>query len=68
MNALFLLDYLLRCPDNKSEKKDLLEIVDEENDIKAPFLGYEMATGSGKTMLMGACIYFLIRNMISTIS
>jgi type III restriction enzyme len=36
---------------------------------KAPFLSYEMATGSGKTMLMGACTYFLnqkfnIRNFL----
>ncbi len=59
MDALYMLDYLLRCNDNKPEKKELLEIVDEENNIKAPFLSYEMATGSGKTMLMGASIYFL---------
>lgn len=59
MNALFLLDYLLKCSDNRSEKKELLDIVDNENKIKAPFLSYEMATGSGKTMLMGASIYLL---------
>jgi len=59
MDALYTLDYLLKCNDSKPEKKELLEIVDEENKIKAPFLSYEMATGSGKTMLMGASIYFL---------
>src|SRR5688572_17188889 len=59
MEALFMLDYLLKCNANKTEKKDLLEIVDDETGTKAPFLSYEMATGSGKTMLMGASIYFL---------
>lgn len=59
MDALYMLDYLLKCNDQKSEKKDLLEVVDEENKVYAPFLSYEMATGSGKTMLMGASIYFL---------
>lgn len=59
MESLYLLDYLLKCPDTKQEKKDLLEEIDKENKIKAPFLSYEMATGSGKTMLMGASIYFL---------
>lgn len=59
MDALYVLDYLLKCNDTKSEKKELLEIVDEENKTLAPFLSYEMATGSGKTMLMGASIYFL---------
>lgn len=59
MDALYMLDYLLKCNENKKEKKDLLEIVDEENKTTAPFLSYEMATGSGKTMLMGASIYFL---------
>jgi len=59
MESLYLLDYLLKCPDSKQEKKDLLEEIDKEKKIKAPFLSYEMATGSGKTMLMGASIYFL---------
>jgi type III restriction enzyme len=36
-----------------------MEEVDKDTHKKAPFLGYEMATGSGKTMLMGASIYFL---------
>ncbi len=69
MEALYLLDYLVKCPDNKPEKKDLLDDVDKDAKIKAPFLGFEMATGSGKTMLMGASIYFLyqrfgIRNFL----
>lgn len=59
MDALFMLDYLLKTNNNKPEKKELLEIVDEETGKEAPFLSYEMATGSGKTMLMGASIYFL---------
>ncbi|MBK9402929.1 MAG: DEAD/DEAH box helicase family protein [Ignavibacteria bacterium] len=37
--------------------KDLLDKI--EDDKLAPFIGYEMATGSGKTMLMGASIYFM---------
>lgn len=59
MEALYLLDYLLKCPDSKQEKKDLMEEIEREKGIKVPFLSYEMATGSGKTMLMGASIYFL---------
>jgi superfamily II DNA or RNA helicase len=59
MEALYMLDYLLKCNDDKIEKSELMEIVDEEKKTKAPFLSYEMATGSGKTMLMGASIYFL---------
>lgn len=59
MEALYILDYLLRCNDNRPEKKHLLEEVDKDTKAKAPFLSYEMATGSGKTMLMGACTYFL---------
>ncbi len=42
--------------------KPLLEKVDSETERKAPFLGFEMATGSGKTMLMGASIYYLNKN------
>lgn len=69
MEALYLLDYLVKCPDTKPEKRDLLDVTDKENGAKAPFLGFEMATGSGKTMLMGACTYFLnqrfgIRNFL----
>jgi len=59
MEALYILDYLLRCNDNRQEKKHLLEEIDKNTVAKAPFLSYEMATGSGKTMLMGACTYFL---------
>lgn len=39
--------------------KPLLEKVDKETGQLAPFIGYEMATGSGKTMLMGATVYYL---------
>jgi type III restriction enzyme len=39
--------------------KPLLEEVDKESGRKAPFIGFEMATGSGKTMLMGGAIYYL---------
>ena len=37
----------------------LLEVVDNDTKRKAPFIGFEMATGSGKTMLMGASVYYL---------
>lgn len=59
MEALYILDYLLRCGENRPEKKALLEEIDKDTKKQAPFLSFEMATGSGKTMLMGACIYFL---------
>lgn len=71
LEALFILDYLFsKCQVAKKQTNSsvyrnddlvssLLEIIDDENDFKAPFFGFEMATGSGKTMLMGACIYFL---------
>jgi len=59
MEALYILDYLLRCSHERPEKKQLLEEIDKENKIKVPFMSFEMATGSGKTMLMGASIYFL---------
>lgn len=39
--------------------KQLLEIVDKDSNKNAPFFGFEMATGSGKTMLMGSTIYYL---------
>lgn len=39
--------------------KPLLEKVNKETGQLAPFIGYEMATGSGKTMLMGATVYYL---------
>lgn len=72
MEALYLLDYLYNesiCEISRLEKavkpkynkliKGLLDDVGEEKKAQAPFLGYEMATGSGKTMLMGAAIYLL---------
>lgn len=39
--------------------KPLLEKVNKDTRQLAPFIGYEMATGSGKTMLMGATVYYL---------
>ena len=47
----------------------LLDSVDKESTKKAPYIGFEMATGSGKTMLMGATVYYLnklhgIRNFL----
>nr|WP_298995573.1 DEAD/DEAH box helicase family protein [uncultured Polaribacter sp.] len=39
--------------------KPLLEKINKETGQLAPFIGYEMATGSGKTMLMGATVYYL---------
>jgi superfamily II DNA or RNA helicase len=47
----------------------LLDKVCKELNQKAPYIGFEMATGSGKTMLMGASVYYLhkmhgIRNFL----
>ena len=72
LEALYVLDYLYNesiCEIARLEKAvkpkynkliaGLLDTVDEETSALAPFIGYEMATGSGKTMLMGAYIYLL---------
>lgn len=69
LEALFLLDKIFqlsktsngRSIENDAETiiQDLMEEIDTEAQFEAPFIGFEMATGSGKTMLMGACIYFL---------
>src|SRR4051812_31104547 len=61
MEALYVLDYIIDLPETKKEKKTLLEIIDKDTKEKAPFVGFEMATGSGKTMLMGASIYYLYK-------
>lgn len=70
MDALYLLDYIYSHAQAELKLKeqlpshrikdfiaDLLDEIEDQN--KAPFLAYEMATGAGKTMLMGASIYFL---------
>jgi len=71
LEALFVLDsiyaqsqaekYQAKQPGYRKNKMvtDLMEEIDRETKYKAPFIGYEMATGSGKTMLMGAAIYLL---------
>lgn len=67
MEALYMLDYLLqRFPTLEKQPKEIKNLLEElmekhgkENPKKIPFLGFEMATGSGKTALMGACIYYL---------
>lgn len=41
--------------------KPLLEKVSTSSGRYAPFIGFEMATGSGKTMLMGASVYYLFK-------
>lgn len=46
-------------PQQFAHVRDLLEVVDEDDGRKSPFIGFEMATGSGKTMLMGAAVYYL---------
>lgn len=46
-------------PPQFAHVRELLEEVDEDTGRKAPFIGFEMATGSGKTMLMGAAVYYL---------
>lgn len=58
LEALYILDALINTPNDKDIKRALLENVGAQSH-KAPFFGFEMATGSGKTMLMGACIYML---------
>lgn len=71
--ALYLLDQIMRLrkegvagsrnPSKATQLiEDLLEEIDLETGFKAPFIGFEMATGSGKTMLMGASIYLLNQN------
>ena len=60
MEALYVLDYLLGLADSNKAKKGLMEAPIKGSD-KIPFMGFEMATGSGKTMLMGACCYYLSR-------
>ncbi|MFZ5628553.1 MAG: DEAD/DEAH box helicase family protein [Spirochaetota bacterium] len=57
MEALYILDYLTSASVDKDLKKELLETL--EGSHKIPFLGFEMATGSGKTLLMGAAMYYL---------
>ncbi len=62
--ALFTLDYLfglLQQTIKNSDEKNLLKNLFEEvaDNVKAPFMGFEMATGSGKTEVMGACMYLL---------
>ena len=71
LEALFILDSIYaQAQAEKFQSKqpgykknpivaDLMETIDAETNYMAPFLGYEMATGSGKTMLMGATIYLL---------
>lgn len=69
MDALYLLDDLFSTAQaeielNKKTGKRISPYIKElldniANKEKAPYIGYEMATGSGKTMLMGACIYLL---------
>lgn len=61
LEALYVLDYLLGLSRTKPEKKSLEEVIDEDAKTAAPFLGFEMATGSGKTMLMGASIFYLFK-------
>lgn len=41
--------------------KPLLEKVSTSSGRYAPFIGFEMATGSGKTMLMGASVYYMYK-------
>lgn len=59
--ALYVLDHLLELPPDRPERKLLTEVIDKEENVHAPFLGFEMATGSGKTMLMGASIFYLFK-------
>ncbi len=60
MEALYVLDYLLSLSNSNPKKKGLLEST-SKGAAKIPFMGFEMATGSGKTMLMGASCYYLYK-------
>ena len=60
MEALYVLDYLLGLADSNNAKKNLMDSA-SKGSKKIPFMGFEMATGSGKTMLMGATCYYLSR-------
>lgn len=72
MDALFILDSFYRMYLSEKikfntpgyRKPDILKelIVNLEDGHSAPFFGFEMATGSGKTMLMGACVYYLSKH------
>ncbi|MBP9888119.1 MAG: DEAD/DEAH box helicase family protein [Leptospiraceae bacterium] len=68
MEALYILDAFYTKHDTDKEitklYEKLLEPHGKENPVKIPFLGYEMATGSGKTTLMGACICYLLEQGI----
>ena len=66
VEALYILDYLLRCSDKRPEKRHLLEELDKDSKTKAPFLSYEMATGSGKNNADGCKVFTSsIRSMAS---
>ncbi len=54
--ALLALDYFLKLPNDDWFKQALLEEVQES---WVPFYGFEMATGAGKTLLIGASIIYI---------
>jgi len=54
--ALAAFDYFLRAGGDNWFKQNLYENI---GDRQIPFYGFEMATGSGKTLLMGALILYL---------
>jgi len=70
-DALYILNHIYQYAQNAINVPDVLknndyrhikplfEVIDRESKTKAPFIGFEMATGSGKTMLMGATVYYL---------
>lgn len=56
--ALFTLQYFLDLPSDNYFKKALLE---EIGDKKIPFMGFEIATGAGKTSIIGANMLYLYK-------
>ena len=54
--ALLALDYFFKLPDDDWFKRVLFEEVQES---RVPFYGFEMATGTGKTLLIGATILYI---------
>lgn len=68
--ALSYLDAISTHCDYKKDSKDIVEAVaseycEKQREVKSgfdfPSFCYEMATGIGKTRLMGACIYYLYK-------
>jgi len=56
--ALFALQYFLNLSNDNYFKKELIEDIDGK---KIPFLGFEIATGAGKTSMIGSNMLYLYK-------